>query len=86
VPVDLSTAGLNNGDRYVILDAQNFDGPAIVTGTYNSSNPVVQIPMMNLMVAPIQGWSSTPPHTGPLFGTFVLLAHPSVVRSGPDAK
>jgi len=82
VPANLSTAGLNNGDQYVILDAQNFDGSAIVTGTYSSSNPVVQIPMSNLAVAPIEGWSATPPHTGPLFGTFVLLGGAAMSGSG----
>ena len=82
VPVNLSTAGLNNGDQYTILDAQNFDGPAIVSGTYSSSNPVVQIPMSNLVVAPIEGWSATPPHTGPLFGTFVLIGGAALTGSG----
>jgi hypothetical protein len=82
VAANLSTSGLNDGDSYVILDAQNFGGPAIVSGTYSSANPVVQIPMLNLTVAPIPGWSITPAHTAPYFGTFVLLGGAALTGSG----
>jgi len=69
VAVDLSTV-LTSGDSYVIQDAQNFYAPPLAAGTYSGSP--VSIPMKNLTKAAPVGFTA-PAHTGPLFGTFVVL-------------
>lgn len=73
VPVNISTAGLKDGDQFVLMDVQNFGGPAVASGTYSSANPVIQVPMTNLAKVQIAGWGSTMHHTAPAFGTFILL-------------
>lgn len=69
VSVNLSSV-LSIGDFYIIRDAQNFYGPAVVSGTY--SGAAVSIPMTGLKKAQPEG-VATPAHTAPLLGTFVLL-------------
>ena len=71
VSVDLSTTGLKSGDRFEIRDAQNFYGPAVVTGTYNGA--AVTLPMTGLTPARPIGGSTTAPPTGPEFNAFVVL-------------
>ena len=68
VAVDLSSV-LSVGDHYVIQDAQNFYGPPVVQGTYNGGT--VSVPMTGLTKAAILG-TTTPPHTAPQYGTFVV--------------
>jgi hypothetical protein len=68
VTVDLSSV-LSVGDSYVIRDAQNFYGPAVVSGTY--SGPAISIPMIGLKKAQPEGFAA-PAHTAPSMGTFVL--------------
>ncbi len=70
VAVDLSSV-LSSGDSYVIQDAQNFYASPVASGTYTGSP--VSIPMKNLAKAAPVGFNA-PAHTGPLFGTFVVLA------------
>ena len=70
VAVDLSSV-LSSGDSYVIQDAQNFYAAPVVSGTYGGTP--VSIPMKNLTKAAPVGFNA-PAHTGPLFGTFVVLA------------
>ena len=55
--VNLSTAGLTNGQQYQIKDAQNFFGPSIYSGTYSSSSPTITItlPGAGSPVSPIIG-------------------------------
>jgi hypothetical protein len=78
VSVDVSVAGLKEGDKYEVRDAQNWFGDPMVTGT--SDGKAVVIPMTNLAVAQPQG---TPDkdfkparHTGPEFGAFVIRRVP----------
>ena len=93
VPVNLSGAGLQNGDSYVIRDVQNFNGAPVASGVYSSSNPTVSVPMAGLAKTQIVGWGSAIPHTGPKFGTFILIGGsalgggappPVVVPTTPD--
>jgi hypothetical protein len=70
VTVDLSNSGLTAGTAFEIRDAQNFWGPAVLSGTYNGS-PVV-LPMN--LTAVSQGLNfSAPAHTSAEFGVFVVL-------------
>jgi hypothetical protein len=69
VPVNLSSV-LSVNDQYVILDAQNFYGPAVASGTYTGGT--VSIPMTGLTKAAPIGFAA-PAHTAPQFGTFVVM-------------
>src|ERR1035437_2528661 len=70
VNVDVSSV-LTPGDVFVVQDVQNFYGPAVLSGTY--AGGTIAIPMTGLTKAPIKG-STTPPHTAPLYGTFVVMS------------
>jgi hypothetical protein len=73
VSVDLSGSGIKPGDQYQIRDAQNWYNGAVASGTYSGSP--VTIPMSGLSLAlPVGSVPFTPSHTGPQFGTFVLLS------------
>jgi hypothetical protein len=68
--VDVSSA-IPVGTRYQILDAQNYYGPPVASGTYTGT-PIV-IPMTGLTIATPNGTvPSVPTHTAPQFGAFVL--------------
>jgi hypothetical protein len=69
VQVDLSSI-LAVGDQFVIQDAQNFFGPAVVSGTY--AGGTVTIPMEGLAKEVPIGFA-TPAHTAPGFGTFIVM-------------
>jgi parallel beta-helix repeat protein len=71
VAVDLSSA-LKDGSTYEILDAQNYFGPPVLTGSY-TRGALTAIPMTGQSVALAVGnVSRQPRHTGPEFGVFVL--------------
>ena len=72
VQVDLSTLGLNLGDAFEILDAQNFFGAPIVAATY--AGTPVSIPMDGLTLSPpIGDVPVMPQHTSSEFGVFVVV-------------
>jgi hypothetical protein len=80
VNVDLSGI-LAVGDQFVIVDAQNFFSGPLVSGKYNGGT--VSIPMTNLKKAVPEGFT-TPAHTAPLLGTFIVLpASSSSTRPAP---
>jgi len=71
VPVDVS-AVLKPGDSYVVKDAENFYGSAVLSGTYSGGS--INVPMTGLTVAPTVGtFPVAPKHTAPEFGVFVVL-------------
>jgi hypothetical protein len=69
----VSLAGaIRRGARFEIRDAENFFGPALVTGTYTGAP--VEIPMTGLVPARPNGdVPVAPKHSAPEFGAFVLL-------------
>ena len=75
--VNLSTSGLVNGQNYEIRNAQNYFGPPVLAGTYNSASPVVSIPMTSaasLAIAQPFGIDLAPRTTTlPEFGVFVIV-------------
>ena len=77
VAVDLSNAGLQQGQPFEIRDVQNFFASPVVTGTFDGSK--VTVPMTGLTTArPVGATMKAPPHTAPEFGAFVVLpASPS---------
>ncbi len=68
ISADLSRV-LTAGDQYIVTDTQNYYGPPVAQGTY--SGGLVSIPMTGLTKAAILG-TTTPPHTAPAFGTFIV--------------
>jgi hypothetical protein len=73
VSVDLSTSGINIGDKYQIRDSENWYGGPVVSGVYNGSP--VSVPMTGLTLTQPFGSVPYPPsHTAPQFGAFVLLS------------
>ncbi len=75
VPVNLSLdTGLANGMGYNIYDAQSFYSAAVLSGTYNSASPTVNIPMSgSTMATPLDSNRTAPAHTSSKFGVFVLV-------------
>lgn len=60
------------GTGYQILDAQNYFGAPVASGTCDGSP--ISIPMTRLTIAIPNGSVPTPPvHTAPQFGAFVLI-------------
>ena len=71
VELDLSATGLEQRDRFEIIDAQNYFGGPLAAGRYDGSP--VKLPMKGLTVAdPVAGAPLRPPHTSPEFGVFVV--------------
>ncbi len=72
VEVDVSGV-MTPGARYEVRDAQNFLGAPVASGTYAGGS--ISIPMTGLMKAAAVGTCPTAPqHTGPAFGTFVIVS------------
>ncbi len=65
------------GDAYEIRNAQNFYGPAVVSGTY--SGAAVTLPMAGLTPATPVGYAAPAP-TGPTFNVFVVLSTRGIKR------
>lgn len=86
IPIDLSGTGLNDGQSFSIVDAQNFNGAPIYVGTFNATSPQFQLQLPTNLVAeqPI-GFSSTLQHTAPYFYTFIVLPY-DVVRLKEEAQ
>jgi hypothetical protein len=71
IGVNLADAGLSEGDRYEVRDAQNYFGKPVASGVYRGGS--VDLPMTNPAVSPPVGSVPTPPKsTLPDFGVFVI--------------
>lgn len=95
VPADVSSAGLAIGQKYELLDVQNYFGPPVLTGVYDGKP--IALPMALTTVARAIGMTWEPPHTSPEFNVFVLRPLPGRPPStgqtvrveftfGPDGK
>jgi hypothetical protein len=77
VSVNLSTSGLVNGQNYEIRNAQNYFGPPVLAGTYNSASPTVSLPMTSAasiaIAQPFGSDLSARTTTLPEFGAFVIV-------------
>lgn len=73
--VNLSSVGLSEGQGYTIRSAQNYFGPAIASGTYNSQNPNVAVPLNGaaMSAATPNGYSFTPASTCPQFCPMIVV-------------
>lgn len=76
ISVDLSGTGLNDGQTFSIVDAQNFYGTPLYVGTYNATSPQFQLPLpSNLTAEQPLGFSSTLQHTAPFFYSLIVLPY-----------
>ena len=71
VSVDVSPGLLVRGERFVVLDVQDYFGSPIVEGTYDGGS--ISIPMTGLRAEPAVGDVSPAAHTAPRFGAFVIV-------------
>ena len=69
VDVDLSSV-LRQGEEYEVRNAEDYFGPAVLTGTYDGRP--LKLPMTDLKVAVPLG-ATVPDSTAPEFGVFVVL-------------
>lgn len=74
--VSVDVAGiLNNGDRFVVQNAQDFYGAPAASGVYTGG--ALHLPMAGVRAAtPLGVATGEPPITGPTFNVFVLIKVP----------
>lgn len=75
ITVNLTQAGLANGQAYTIQNAYNYNGTPVFSGVYNSAAPSISIPLNGSaasVVTPV-GSSYTPPTTSPHLAVFVVV-------------
>lgn len=70
--INLSDAGLANGQHYRIVDATNFFGPNLYTGIFDDTNPDISIPIDSLSTQAPIGMSPIQ-HTAPEFLCLIIL-------------
>ena len=80
VAVDLSPGALVTGERFVVLDAQDYFGRPVAQGTYDGDR--MNIPMTGLRLEPPVGDIAPPPHTAPQFGAFVVIQPEVLAKAG----
>jgi hypothetical protein len=87
VTVDLAASGLVNGQAFTIADAQNYFGAPVYSGTYSSTNTLVNLNLTGLTAAAAYGMTALP-HTSPLFAVLVILpgALPNTMQEQAIAK
>lgn len=75
INVNLSAAGLTNGQSFIIKNAFNWDGENVYSGVYSSSNPTISVPLnlAAMTVARPIGMTTTPASTCPKFCPLVLI-------------
>jgi hypothetical protein len=91
VDVDLTDL-LPSGTSFEVRNAQDYFGPAVLTGTYDGRP--LRLPMTGLKMARPIGASNTLATAGPSFGAFIVIGHlpnPSVItnsapRTAPIAR
>ena len=89
VQADVSQV-LRQGDQYQVIDAENYWGSPVATGTY--SGGTISLPMTLSVVTPLVGSGGiSPTHTSTEFGAFILVRTGTgtvnlapVVNAGPD--
>lgn len=80
VSVNLSDAGLINGQTFSIYDVEKGAGAAAIqTGTFDIANSNVSIPMTAAVVAQPVGWDYTIASAKPEFGVFLVV--PNVLEA-----
>lgn len=84
VTVNISSSGLQAGEQFEVVDAQNFWGPPVLAGTWDGMSPI-QLPMILTQVSPITMGFPTPAHTSAEFNVFILVPVGTVASPPPLA-
>ncbi len=73
--INLSNAGLTNGQSFTIRSAQNYYGTPVYSGTYNAASPTVTVSLSGpaAAVATPVGYDYTPATTCPQFCPMVVV-------------
>ncbi|MCA6361877.1 MAG: T9SS type A sorting domain-containing protein [Bacteroidetes bacterium] len=69
--VSVSLQGLANGDAFEVVDAQNYYGPPVYSGVFNTASPSIMLPLQHTQVAVPLGWNAVP-HTSRQFNCFIV--------------
>jgi hypothetical protein len=84
IDIDLSTTGLVNDQAFVIKNAFDPQGDLVYSGTYDSGDPIISVPLADMegVVQPIavSGFDATIPTTVPNFAA--LMVRPVEVVEG----
>lgn len=83
VSIDLSGSGLQNGQNYKIVDAQNYFAAPLATGSYSSLSPVLNLSLTRLTTAAPVGMAPLY-HTAPAFASLVIIPGMINIVSNPD--
>lgn len=80
VMADISASGLEKGDKYVVLDAQNYYGKPVSSGQYDGKR--IHLPMNLTEVAqPLGKAPIKAVHTSTEFGAFVIMKAESLPKT-----
>jgi len=83
VNVDVSSSGVKAGDKYILVDAQNYYGSPVASGTWTAGQ-MLMVPMTNTIATQALGMTLTIKNTQPQFGTFIFLAGSAINGSGTN--
>ena len=76
VAVNLSSLGLIPGQAFTIQNAQNYFGPAVYSGIYNSASPSITLPLTDTSLQVPNNftpYSNSMVSTMPVFGVFIVI-------------
>lgn len=82
IEIDLSHV-LRIGDTYSVRDAQNYYGEAAASGIYDGQPVSIRMDQSRV-VTPIGNVPTTPAHTAPFFGAFVVVTRPTLPDGASD--
>lgn len=71
--INLSSVNLQNGDLYQLRNVNDYHGPLVANGTWNTATPSLTINMTTLAIAqPVGAGLTSPVNCAPKFGCFVV--------------
>lgn len=75
ININLTAAGLTQGQGYIIKNAFDWGGPTVASGVFNAASPTISVPLNGTAtsVAPPIGMASTPATTCPNFCTMIVI-------------
>ncbi|MFN0213218.1 MAG: T9SS type A sorting domain-containing protein [Saprospiraceae bacterium] len=74
IQVNLADAGLAEGENFEVFDVQDLFSSPVLSATYSTANPIVNLPMNLSSVTPVIGENVPRPaiHTDPYFNVFLV--------------
>jgi hypothetical protein len=81
VTADVTSSGVQPGDNYVLVDAENYYGAPVASGVWTAGQ-MLTVPMTNTAATQAAGMHLTITNTQPQFGAFVFLSGAAITGSG----